>query len=363
MREFLSKNTNDEIRIDWFIDERFSGILRNSPIISNLHALPFKKWLKSPFGIYKIYRYMRSLREYDVVIDMQGLLKSALLGRLLHAKKFVGFSKRGCREGIASIFYNQRVDISYDTNILVRNFTLVFSALGAFKQEILQNTNAESLESAIMSLPEFRQMISLRDKAFGVDSLNLAIFSDAFLAHKKATLQSTRHNYTPEFPSELAESKKFLFIIEASIMEKIYPIDSYIALAQMLYCYYKNVDIYILWNTNENDANILVQELESRNIRAIKLPALDLNSVKFTLKNMDIIIGGDTGITHLGWAIGACSIALLGNQKHSSGKNMRHTRLKRVLLGNPYILSKSGEFEISSIPPKAIFDCIKAQIM
>lgn len=78
---------------------------------------------------------------------------------------------------------------------------------------------------------------------------------------------------------------------------------------------------------------------------------------------MDIVIGGDTGITHLAWAIWQpLSILLLGNNAHSSGKNMRDTRLQRVLLGNPFVLSQSDEFEIASISPDVIFDCVKAHL-
>ena len=366
LREFLDKvseKTQSKWQIEWFVDERFSGILRDSPCISKLHSLPFKKYLKSPFGIYKIYRYMRKCGEFDIVIDMQGLLKSALVGRMLRTKRFVGFSGRGCRERMASALYSQCVDISYESNILVRNFVLVFSTADGDLQEILkdilQDNNTESIENSIMKLPQFRSALTLRSAGFGIECLNLAIFSDNFLAHKKATLQSN----SQKFPIALLESKKFLFVIEASIAEKIYPIDKFLTLAQMLKNHYDKVDIYVIWHSNEKGANALIAGLESQNINAIKLPPLDFNSIKFTLKNMDMIIGGDTGITHLSWALGIKTITLLGNQLESSGKNMRHTRLKRILLGNPYILSESQTFEIASIAPSAIFECIKAQLI
>ncbi|MGX3012091.1 lipopolysaccharide heptosyltransferase I [Helicobacter sp. 23-1044] len=347
LRECLGEGA----KIEWFVDERFSGILRDSPCIDVLHALPFKKYLKSPLGICRIYRYMRKCGDFDAVLDMQGLLKSALIGRMLKSKKFVGFGARGCRERVASALYSQCVDICYDANILARNFALIFSAVVGDLGEILRNKDAESQENAIMNLDKFRKMRHLKSDGFGIDSQNLADFGDEFLMHQKLALQ----NKSSDFSSK---AKRFLFIIEASITEKIYPIAKFIALAKMLKKHFENINIYVVWSENESGANALVCELKSQNINATKLPKLDFNNIKFVLKNMDVVIGGDTGITHLGWVLGAKTITLLGNAGESSGKNMRHTRLKRILLGNPYVLSKSGDFEIGTIAPSAIFACV-----
>lgn len=377
----------EHIKIDWFVDERFGGVLQDSPHINTLHCLPFKKWLKSPLGIYKIWKYARSCEEYDTVIDMQGLLKSAFVGKCLKSKKFVGFSAKGCREGLASLFYTQKVDINYDANILVRNFLVAFSSFGVDLQRILQRIgrddwyegvehlanidNMERLEKAVMNLRGFKRVIDLRGEGFGINVAKLVDFSDTFLAYKKSlalqminkTNAESSTNSSFSCPAEILEAKKFLFVIEASIEAKTYPIDKFRALAQMLQKYYKNIAIYVIWNDYERRADELVSLLKSRNIRAIKLPRLDFNNIKFILKNMDIVIGGDTGITHLAWAIWQpLSILLLGNNAHSSGKNMRDARLQRVLLGNPFVLSQSDEFEIASISPDVIFDCVKAHL-
>ena len=384
----LVADKKEKLQIDWFVDERFGGILRDSPCISTLHTLPFKKWLKSPFGIYKIWRYARSCGQYDVVIDMQGLLKSAIVGKFLQSKKFVGFSAKGCREGLASVFYTHKVDIPYHTNILVRNFLVAFSSFGVDVRNILRRigredlyeegmeeipnaSNIEKLESTVMNLRGFKRVLDLRGAGFGIDISKVADFSDRFLSYQKsmATKASANKNTqdaqskTQNIPKEILESKKFLFVIEASIKEKTYPIDKYCTLAQLLQKHYENIAVYVVWNDDEKKADSLTTLLESKNIKAIKLPRLDFNSIKFVLKNMDIVIGGDTGITHLAWAIWQpCAIVLLGNRLDSSGKNMRESRLKRVLLGNPFVLSESEEFEIASISPAKIFECVKENL-
>ena len=340
------KGKYGEGQIEWFVDERFAGILRNSPCIAHLHALPFKKWLKSPRGIYKIWRYMRSCGEYDAVIDMQGLLKSALLGKILRTKRFVGFSARGCRERIASAFYTHKVDMPYDANILTRNFALFASVMGDSV-----SANDEAGEDAILQSPQFQRFIALRGNSFGVDAQKLM-----------EAQKLIGDDFAISTPCATQIALKFLFILEASIKEKTYPIAQYCDLAEILLAHYSNIAIYIIWHSDEVGANALFDMLKSKQIHAVKLPPLDFNDIKFVLKNMDMVIGGDTGITHLAWAVGAKSITLLGNAPNTSGKNMSKTRLKRVLLGNPFVLSDSGEFEIASIAPNRIFKRIKAEL-
>jgi heptosyltransferase-1 len=47
---------------------------------------------------------------YDVAIDLQGLMKSALLARLSGASRVIGFTSRYARESLASLFYTERYD-------------------------------------------------------------------------------------------------------------------------------------------------------------------------------------------------------------------------------------------------------------
>src|SRR5581483_12420391 len=54
-------------------------------------------------------RELRATR-YDVVFDLQGLLKSALLARSTGAPRVIGFSSRYARESVAPLFYTQAFD-------------------------------------------------------------------------------------------------------------------------------------------------------------------------------------------------------------------------------------------------------------
>jgi len=65
--------------VDWFVEKRFKGILENNPHINQIQQINLKsaKESKSFFLFWKELRKIRKLGKYDLVIDMQGLIKSA----------------------------------------------------------------------------------------------------------------------------------------------------------------------------------------------------------------------------------------------------------------------------------------------
>ncbi len=69
------------------------------------------------------------------------------------------------------------------------------------------------------------------------------------------------------------------------------------------------------------------------------------------------------GFYHFSSDGGTNCITLYGNNTESSGKNMRDTKLSRVLLGNPYVVSKGTNFEIASIEPREIFEVFKHNVL
>ncbi|TLD79778.1 lipopolysaccharide heptosyltransferase I [Helicobacter sp. MIT 05-5293] len=301
-------------QIEWFVDERFEGVIKDSPFIHTIHSLPFKKLLKSPVGILQIRKYCKRCGAFDAVVDMQGLMKSALIGSFIDSKQFVGFDWKGSREGIASLFYSQKIAMAYDENILKRNFAL-FAPLGV---------KIDSLDS-------------------DVRVCNIGFDADSVQADVKTKIcQPIKY--------------RILLVLEASISQKEYPIDKFATLAHLFYNKLQDFCVFVVWNANETRADTFCQKLENLHIPYQKMPKLDLNALKFCVAHMDCVIGGDTGVTHLAWAMGRECITLYGNTSSTCGKNMSATKLERVLLGNPYIVSQSEEFEIASIKESDIFE-------
>ncbi|GAA9926356.1 lipopolysaccharide heptosyltransferase I [Helicobacter pylori] len=297
-------------QIEWFVDERFSAILEHSPYIDKLHPIALKSTLTT-FNPLKIFKLFKSLRayEYDMVIDMQGLIKSALITQMLKAPKKVGFDYASAREGLSAFFYSQKVSIAYNEPVLKRNFTLLFHALNLPKKEISEGLSSRSKVFSYQDSPK-------------IDALNLN------------------------------ENKpKILFVLETSKINKTYPIERFKELALAL----ENFQICLLWHASEDKATALYGALKNQR-DVLLLPKLTLNEVKALLFKMDLIIGGDTGITHLAWALQKPSITLYGN-----------TPMERFKLESPINVSLTGnsnanyhkkDFSIQNIEPKKIKECV-----
>ncbi|WP_305865952.1 lipopolysaccharide heptosyltransferase I [Helicobacter pylori] len=309
----LIKERFADAQIEWFVDERFGAILEHSPYIDKLHPIALKSVLTTlnPLKIFKLFKSLRTY-EYDIIIDMQGLVKSALITQMLKAPKKVGFDYASAREGLSAFFYSQKVSIAYDEPILKRNFTLLSQALNLPQKEILN---------------EISEGLSSRSKVFS--------YQDS----PKINALNLNQN-----------KPKILFVLETSKINKTYPTERFKELALAL----ENFQICLLWHADEHKATTLYHALNQRDV--LLLPKLTLNEVKALLFKMDVIIGGDTGITHLAWALQKASITLYGN-----------TPMERFKLESPINVSLTGnsnasyhkkDFSIQNIEPKKIKECV-----
>jgi len=103
--------------IDWVVEEDASGIVESHPEIDRLIIFPRKSWLKrfikkgEYIGVGKeVNKFLKEFkgRRYDIVVDLQGLLKSGILTFLANGKRKIALN--GGREG-SLIFTNEKVAI------------------------------------------------------------------------------------------------------------------------------------------------------------------------------------------------------------------------------------------------------------
>ena len=103
--------------IDWVVEEDASGIVESHPQIDRLIIFPRKSWLKrfikkgEYIGVGKeVNKFLKEFkgRRYDIVVDLQGLLKSGILTFLANGKRKIALN--GGREG-SLIFTNEKVAI------------------------------------------------------------------------------------------------------------------------------------------------------------------------------------------------------------------------------------------------------------
>lgn len=81
------KRTYPHLKIGWVVEDRFAGVLEGSPRIDRLHQIPYRRIYSRSFNRSAWQAFRELVREiraerYEVALDLQGLIKSAIWGLL-----------------------------------------------------------------------------------------------------------------------------------------------------------------------------------------------------------------------------------------------------------------------------------------
>jgi len=123
------------IRFDWVVEEGFSQIPTWHPAVDRVIPVAIRRWRKNWFGSETRQQrcdFKREVqqRHYDLVIDAQGLIKSAaLVTRIAKGSKH-GQDCKSAREPFASWFYNHRHEIDKQQHAVERTRELFAKSLG-----------------------------------------------------------------------------------------------------------------------------------------------------------------------------------------------------------------------------------------
>ena len=90
-----------QAQIDWVVERGFAPLVRRCDGVRRVIACELRRWRKSPFSAatrrdWRAFKAELQQDEYDAVIDLQGLTKSALVARLAR------LAPRGLRFGLAT---------------------------------------------------------------------------------------------------------------------------------------------------------------------------------------------------------------------------------------------------------------------
>ena len=203
----------------------------------------------------KSYKIIKTLGKFDKVIDLQGLFKSAVVAKLL-GKEIYGFSRESVKEKIAARLYRHKFKIDYNENIIVRNLSLVGYALN-----------------------------------FSFDRDEILEKSLCFEICKKFKNESGK--------------KRVLIAAFASEESKIY--DKFKDVVRLL----DGCEIYLCYGSESEKARA---EAIISGTFAKLLEKLSIKDMIDFIASCDLVIGNDSGLTHLAWAVNRPSITLFGNR-------------------------------------------------
>ena len=256
---FDIKQAQPDAEVHWVVEESFADIPDLSPFVDRKILTAFRRWRKHPLArqtrseFSDLKRLLRH-EKYDCVIDIQGLMRSALVARLSGAESW-GYSKDTIREPLASRFYTHTLPV------------------------------AESLRP----VRRYRTMVS-RVLGYDIDPEN--------------PRYGLKVKPTP--PAGVSGSYAAL-AVNTSRAEKLWPQSRWIDVVRELRK--EGLQSVLFWGND--DERRRVEEIACGVEDAVIMPRSSLKALAQTIAGACCLAGVDTGLTHLGAALGVPSVGII----------------------------------------------------
>lgn len=120
--------------VDWVAEEAYVAIPSLHPAVRRVIPIAWRRWRRQ-LARRETWREMAEFRlllketDYDYVLDSQGLWKSAIVGKMASGI-LVGGDRRSIKEPLASAFYSRRLPISWSWHVVARCRAVAAGALG-----------------------------------------------------------------------------------------------------------------------------------------------------------------------------------------------------------------------------------------
>ena len=269
------------IKFDWVIEEGFKEIPAWHDSVNEVIPIAVRRWRKSllkGFFSGEIASFFRNLRahHYDLIIDAQGLVKSAIPAKLAKGP-VVGLDQQSARERLSARFYDRTFSVDKSMHAIER----------------VRRLFAFSLDYEYPETPPSVQL-----------NLNLG------------------H----------AAKKGVLFLHGTTWPSKHWPDDSWLELGRALK--QKGEDIYLPWSTDAEKARA---EWLGKQLDVSVLPKLSLTEVAEFMLKVKAVVGVDTGLTHLAALLDVQSIGIYGSTdvELTGAMGIKHENLKSDLDCSP----------------------------
>ena len=257
-----AKDHINNITFDWVVDKSFSSVPKWHPNVKNTIETNHREWKLNLFSsksrdeMKKVINTIDST-EYDLIIDMQSNIKSALLSFMCKSS-VVGLDAKSVREYPAHFAYKNKIRVPKDMHAVERQKQQLASALG------------------------YETNISNRD--YGISKTNF----------KK--------------PKQFNFGKYAVCVQNASWITKQWPIESWKELLKTL----EKKDLNLLFPSGSQSELDRASEICSVSEKAYALEVLPLDEVAFLIDNSKFTLCSDTGLAHVSAMVGTPSLTLYG---------------------------------------------------
>jgi heptosyltransferase-1 len=253
-------NAIEGISFDWVVEEPFQDIPKLHPSVNRVIPVAVRRWRKNLWkhcGEIKASIKDIQQQEYDAVIDAQGLIKSAFFTRYARGEKY-GLSKNSCKEPIAAMAYQHKIDVLKGQHAISR----------------VRQLFANSLNYSLSA-----------------EELSYGLNKDNFPASKEL------------------ESPYLVFLHGTTWASKHWPNEYWREL--VLLATAQGFNLYLPWGNEEEKsrATYLADVAQMAEV----LPRSSIKDLADILMNADGVVGVDSGLAHLAAACGTPAVTLYGS--------------------------------------------------
>jgi heptosyltransferase-1 len=289
--------------IDWVVDPRWAALLVDEEgrgeIVNRVHLAETKLWSKSPLS-WKTMRSVAALRKelraerYDVVVDMQGTMRSAVIGRFARAREFAGYEDP--REPAAARLYRS-TRRRIGTHVVEQGAALLGAACSvalSLRQAGLPGTPVLPPQQAgLLGTPV------LPPQQAGL--LGTPVLDPAAVKLPHAA-------WADEWAAELVGDRKVCVLAaSAGWGAKQWPAERYGALAKEL----RGMGFVPLVNAPKKDDAVAASVVAASG-GAAEMVVCNVAGLIALMRRTSLLVGGDSGPTHLAAALGIPLVALYG---------------------------------------------------
>ena len=316
----------ENLEIHWVVEEAFADIPAWHPAVKKVLPIAWRRWRKNLGNAdvrAELKGFFAELRqtEYDLVLDAQCLIKSAVVTRFAKGPRY-GLDKNSCREPLAVKAYQ-------------------------FPQAVAKGQHA---------IPRVRQLFSQVFDYQIPDSFSYGI---------------DRARWSRPELDELGDDAYWLFLHGTTWDTKLWPESYWRSLAEL--ALKANKKVVLPWGNDEELQR--AQRLAEGLGGVIVLPKMGLNALNAYLANAEGVVGVDTGLSHVVAALEVPSVAIygatdavltgvLGPTVDVLSSDLECAPCLNKQCNNP--LAKDGGIDqppcYRSVSPQRVFDVLNRQI-
>ena len=132
------RRTLPSVVIDWVVEESYADLVHLTRGVTRVLPIALRRWRQEPHRAQthaerRAFNAALRSERYDIVLDTQGLLKSALVARrarLAHGGARVGFALGLVRESLARVFYDRGYKVDPRLHAIERMRALAAATFG-----------------------------------------------------------------------------------------------------------------------------------------------------------------------------------------------------------------------------------------